>query len=396
MSARPATPPAGGHSRSSSSGSIHASGSSTPLPRRPAPTAPYNPAPDTSTYRDLLLFEERLKMNAEMLRRRRRRYSGRIPGTEGASHGVAMSLVPAADADAAAKVWLIVLTRPVFLYSFIVALVVMAYRLVVMPPENLVLLRGLQAAVAVVFITLALFFASGMHEEKIRYAHAYVNHSNKALRPLNMYFNVRRPRSSLLSYLPLPSALKPAPAPLKAQVVPGKRPGTTPRRVSTSSSASAHAGSHTVMAQIPPSTNPRGELIFSSRVDHHFEDGYKRYRAAFERRREERAREEARARRPWWLPSWGRRASTPPPPQRVERLGSASSAAASPALSRRSTPEPGSRGIPSPPASPRTSSMRGARTPSPGAPTPESRARAESYSFVYTGPGEAVSARAGK
>jgi hypothetical protein len=243
---------------------------------------------------------------------------------------------------------------------------------------------------------LALFFASGMHEEKIRYAHAYVNHSNKALRPLNMYFNVRRPRSSLLSYLPLPSALKPAPAPLKAQVVPGKRPGTTPRRVSTSSSASAHAGSHTVMAQIPPSTNPRGELIFSSRVDHHFEDGYKRYRAAFERRREERAREEARARRPWWLPSWGRRASTPPPPQRVERLGSASSAAASPALSRRSTPEPGSRGIPSPPASPRTSSMRGARTPSPGAPTPESRARAESYSFVYTGPGEAVSARAGK
>lgn len=160
MSARPATPPAGGHSRSSSSGSIHASGSSTPLPRRPAPTAPYNPAPDTSTYRDLLLFEERLKMNAEMLRRRRRRYSGeslrardstvllgtwlpagRIPGTEGASHGVAMSLVPAADADAAAKVWLIVLTRPVFLYSFIVALVVMAYRLVVMPPEVSRMLR---------------------------------------------------------------------------------------------------------------------------------------------------------------------------------------------------------------------------------------------------------------
>lgn len=38
--------------------------------------------------------------------------------------------------------------------------------------QNIVLLRGLQAAVAVVFITLALFFASGMHEEKIRYAHA--------------------------------------------------------------------------------------------------------------------------------------------------------------------------------------------------------------------------------
>lgn len=37
----------------------------------------WHPPPDTSTYRDLLLFEERLKSNAEMLRRRRTRYSGR-------------------------------------------------------------------------------------------------------------------------------------------------------------------------------------------------------------------------------------------------------------------------------------------------------------------------------
>lgn len=57
---RPATPPRtppGGSSRRPGSGIFH-------------------PAADTSTYRDLLLFEERLKMNAEMLRRRRRRYSG--------------------------------------------------------------------------------------------------------------------------------------------------------------------------------------------------------------------------------------------------------------------------------------------------------------------------------
>lgn len=59
----------------------------------------------------------------------------------------------------------------VFLYSFVIALVVMSYRLVVLPPENWVLLRGLQASVMVVFITLALFFASGMYDEKIRYAH---------------------------------------------------------------------------------------------------------------------------------------------------------------------------------------------------------------------------------
>lgn len=49
--------------------------SSTPIPQRPHPAAPFHPHGDTATYRDLLLFEERLKMNAEMLRRRRRRYS---------------------------------------------------------------------------------------------------------------------------------------------------------------------------------------------------------------------------------------------------------------------------------------------------------------------------------
>lgn len=47
--------------------------------RRPSPVAPYFPHSDTATFRDLLLFEERLKMNAEMLRRRRRRYNGASP-----------------------------------------------------------------------------------------------------------------------------------------------------------------------------------------------------------------------------------------------------------------------------------------------------------------------------
>ncbi|KAL7424016.1 hypothetical protein Q5752_001601 [Cryptotrichosporon argae] len=209
------------------------------LQKRPTPNAPFHPAADTATFRDLLLFEERLKMNAEMLRRRRRRYS-------------------------------------VFLWTFVFALVVMTYRLFVLPPSNIVLLRGLQAAIAVVSITLALFFASGMYEEKIRYAHSYVNHSNKALRPLNMYLNLRRPRPSLLSFLPF---ARPPP-----------RPGLKPRRPSTSASA-------TIMAQIPPAANARGELIFSSRVDPAFEDGYRRYRAAFERRREEKAREGRRARK---------------------------------------------------------------------------------------------------
>jgi hypothetical protein len=44
----------------------------------PHPSAPFHPLADTTTYKDLLLFEERLKMNAQMLNRRRRRYEGQL------------------------------------------------------------------------------------------------------------------------------------------------------------------------------------------------------------------------------------------------------------------------------------------------------------------------------
>jgi hypothetical protein len=53
---------------------------------------------------------------------------------------------------------------------------------------------------------------------------------------------------------------------------------------------------------IPPTNNPRGELIFSSRVDRAFRESYERYRAVWERKREEHL---AATRRSWlsW-PSW--------------------------------------------------------------------------------------------
>jgi hypothetical protein len=169
---------------------------------------------------------------------------------------------------------------------------------------------------------------------------------------------------------------------MKAMVPPGKRPQGG-RRVSHSQN---HPG-HTVMAQIPPSANPRGELIFSSRVDHHFEDGYKRYRTAFERRREERAREEAAAAGPWYFRLLRRSAS--PAPLAARR---GSNTASTPPTSLRGTPEPGAVGV--------TSSMRAAspprrrRTPPPPSMESANRERAESYSFVYTGPREAVGAGA--
>lgn len=54
---------------------------------------------------------------------------------------------------------------------------------------------------------------------------------------------------------------------------------------------------------IPPSMNPRGELIFSSKVSWTFRDGYERYRAAFERRRREKLQERSRSGwRRWYRP----------------------------------------------------------------------------------------------
>jgi hypothetical protein len=77
-----------------------------------------------------------------------------------------------------------------FLYSFVGLLLYLAYRLMRLPPtvsqslyhvqdeslmpeKVLLVLRALQATFAVVLITLVLFFASGMYDEKIRYAHRY-------------------------------------------------------------------------------------------------------------------------------------------------------------------------------------------------------------------------------
>ena len=64
---------------------------------------------------------------------------------------------------------------------------------------------------------------------------------------------------------------------------------------------------------IPPAANPRGELIFSSRIDKNFRDSYQRYRSAFERRRE--VKEYNERHKQWYgkLLFW-ERAPTPAPP----------------------------------------------------------------------------------
>lgn len=183
-----------------------------------------------------------------------------------------------------------------------------------------------QGFLAVALVTLVLFFASGMYQERIGYANKYVlpssscprpladpfcryvPHANKSLRSLNMHLNMRRaPKSlrSFLSWIPLLGASPTAVVPLRRN---GASNPTTP------------ATTTALIPPIPPTTNPRGELIFSSRVDKTFKEGYERYRAAFERRRAEKLRE-VRWERRW---GWTRRVvgvfrttvvgEVPPPP----------------------------------------------------------------------------------
>ncbi|KAI5448989.1 hypothetical protein NCC49_005699 [Naganishia albida] len=246
-------------------------------PRQPsvrpptAVTGPYQPPGDTATYRDLLLFEERLKMNASMLARRRGRYEA-------------------------------------FLVVLILTIIFLANKILFQPPQLAHVRYLAQGFLAVALVTLVLFFASGMYQERIGYANKYVPHANKSLRSLNMHLNMRRAPKSLRSFLLWIPILGVSPT----AVVPLRRNGA--------SNPTTPATTTALIPPIPPTTNPRGELIFSSRVDKTFKEGYERYRAAFERRRAEKLRE-VRWERRW---GWTRRVvgvfrttvvgEVPPPP----------------------------------------------------------------------------------
>ena len=65
-----------------------------------------------------------------------------------------------------------------------------------------------------------------------------------------------------------------------------ERPARGP--YNTSGTRSTHTFQRrATMPKVPPTRNDRGEIIFSSRVDTEFREGYERYRNAFERKRRE-------------------------------------------------------------------------------------------------------------
>lgn len=174
---------------------------------------------------------------------------------------------------------------------------------------------------------------------KLTFLSRYVPHANRSLRSFNMLLNVRRPPLRSKFYWNPLTFFFPRPNEPSVGAQPSSSRSSSPNPGNRARSSSTTRPIHT----IPPATNPRGELIFSSRVDKNFRESYERYRAAFERRREE--KEYAERRKTWYgklmfwdrpptpLPAAGGLTPGPAPPSRT-----GSSASSRGRLSRSGTP----------------------------------------------------------
>ncbi|KAF8717431.1 Spo7-like protein, partial [Rhizoctonia solani] len=235
------------------------------MPARSTPP-PYNrsgfqPPNNATTFKDLLHFEERLKINAAMLKKRKRKYQVMSPVN---------LIVPHFDNRARIPLIAWWLDQPESTVPHITT---------PLNPHPYII-PGLWL---VSVTTLVLFFASGLYSEKISYANRYVPQANRALRNFNLHLNVRTQPIS-------------PPAPLK-YLFPRPTTATSP---TTAQQLRKGVIKKAQLNPIPPTNNPRGELIFSNRVDRSFREAYERYRSVWERKREEHL---AANRRSWfgWL-----------------------------------------------------------------------------------------------
>ncbi|KAI9259367.1 Spo7-like protein-domain-containing protein [Sporodiniella umbellata] len=120
------------------------------------------PRQSQATYRDLVIFEERLKGNMTRLLKRKRKYEALLVG--------------------------------LFLF-----LAYFFYAVFVDPSK--IFLHHLINTIALLTIAggLVFFYRSGMYSEKITYAQKFVPHCNHALKAFNLQFN---PKGRNLSFLP--------------------------------------------------------------------------------------------------------------------------------------------------------------------------------------------------
>ncbi|RIB27647.1 Spo7-like protein [Gigaspora rosea] len=121
------------------------------------PTAaahPPTPLPNNhQRYKDLLIFEERLKQNLHQLQRRSYKYEA-------------------------------------FLGSICLSLPILLYAVFVYKSDNPTFQFFSKLLLFVAIITLALFFMKNIYSEKVRVASRFVPQCNRVLRQYNMHFNV--------------------------------------------------------------------------------------------------------------------------------------------------------------------------------------------------------------
>lgn len=163
---------------------------------------------------------------------------------------------------------------------------------------------------------LFLFFASGIYSDRITAANKYVAPSlrfipqaNRSLRTFNMYLNMRT-----VSQLPRWLAATPFRRAQDSEPVPADASSCAKEKLAPSSPRRMFQRRTAV--QIPPTRNARGEIVFSSRVDSNFREGYERYRNAFERKRREKLEAQRRSKPAWFSSFWS--SQEKPPSQEKE------------------------------------------------------------------------------
>ncbi|SPO28013.1 uncharacterized protein UTRI_05156 [Ustilago trichophora] len=231
---------------------------------------PFHPTADAATFRDLLIFEERLKQNAARLQSRKRKYE-------------------------------------MLLFGFVTFILCLSHFVLLSPRSSVFVQYSLAAVLMICLTTLFLFFASGMHAERIRSANKFVPQANRSLRNFNMYLNTRTASSSQWWSLGRLSQRRQQPSSNGTTTATDSGTADISRSPSSGTSTPRRA-----LSSIPPAQNSRGELIFSNKVSPDFREGYQRYRAAFERRRAEKmAAKRAQSWKRWFDFALGRSVNPP-------------------------------------------------------------------------------------
>ncbi|KAI8450673.1 Sporulation/nuclear morphology [Phakopsora pachyrhizi] len=202
------------------------------------------PTADKETFKDLLIFEERLKQNAERLQSQRLKYEA-------------------------------------FLLSIVVVILLLMYKCF-MDKSPYQLIQYLYVGLLLVSVTtLILFFATGMYTDKVLYAYKFIPQTNRALRPFNMFLNTP-PNSSWITNWFSRSIFD------KNSSFSNSNTSKSNSSKNLSTSSSLTPINNSQQQQRPILINPRGELLFSSKVSSEFIDQYENYRTQWERRRSKR------------------------------------------------------------------------------------------------------------